>query len=182
MLLCAACSEQLVHVRLPTNVEQLKALGAVLAAYKDDYRVELLVAIFLTYSLCVATSAAVAMRAQPRPWRRLQPCDRRLTTLHALCSLQTFSIPGSLTLCILVGYLFPLYVSVPVMCLVRCYAGARGSATTDTGPPASCRMALSVLCLRTLCRTLSSAISCIACLHSRLIGCTLRYAAVPIAP
>ncbi|CAH1259093.1 TMEM41B [Branchiostoma lanceolatum] len=74
--------EERAAVKLPRNIEDAKALGRVLSAYKEAYYYEVMAGVTVTYIF-----------------------------------LQTFAIPGSIFLSILIGYMFPFPLALFVVCL-----------------------------------------------------------------
>lgn len=80
--------EEKKHIKMPWEIEDAKALGRVLARYKERYYFQVLSAIVVTYIF-----------------------------------LQTFAIPGSISLSILSGFLFPF----PIALLLVCFCSATGA-------------------------------------------------------
>lgn len=80
--------EEKKHIKIPWEIEDAKALGRVLARYKDRYYFQVLSAIIVTYIF-----------------------------------LQTFAIPGSISLSILSGFLF----AFPLALLLVCFCSATGA-------------------------------------------------------
>ncbi|KAI8483965.1 Transmembrane protein 41B [Branchiostoma belcheri] len=74
--------EERAAVKLPRNIEDAKALGRVLSAYKEAYYYEVMAGVTVTYIF-----------------------------------LQTFAIPGSIFLSILIGYMFPFPLALFIVCL-----------------------------------------------------------------
>ncbi|XP_078584809.1 transmembrane protein 41B-like [Branchiostoma floridae x Branchiostoma japonicum] len=74
--------EERAAVKLPRNIEDAKALGRVLSAYKEAYYYEVMAGVIVTYIF-----------------------------------LQTFAIPGSIFLSILIGYMFPFPLALFIVCL-----------------------------------------------------------------
>lgn len=74
-------SSERVHLKIPFNIEDAKALGRVLAKYKELHHNVVLIGIMLVYVF-----------------------------------LQTFAIPGSLFLSILLGFLFNFWTALCVIC------------------------------------------------------------------
>ncbi|KAG8223557.1 hypothetical protein J437_LFUL004431 [Ladona fulva] len=85
--------EEKSHIKLPRDIVDAKLLGQVLYRYKDRYFFEVLLAVFVLYML------------------------------YPLIRLQTFAIPGSISLSILSGFLFPF----PIALLLVCFCSATGA-------------------------------------------------------
>jgi uncharacterized membrane protein YdjX (TVP38/TMEM64 family) len=91
-------SEDRKDLRVPKSFAQLQALNLLLKKYRDVYPFRIVVCFTTVYLLCVHPS-----------------CGRR-GLLIILCSLQAFSLPGSMYLSILGGAVWGMPIALPLAC------------------------------------------------------------------
>ena len=108
-LLIHCSREDLAKLRFPTDIEVAKDLGRVLSKYKNTHYMTVLVAIVVTYVLYPNNNSdgtiiiIIIYITHPQ---------------LLLISLQTFAIPGSISLSILLGFLFPFFLALFIVCTV----------------------------------------------------------------
>ncbi|KAA3675909.1 uncharacterized protein DEA37_0014151 [Paragonimus westermani] len=109
------CSEQKQHIKFPKTVDDLKSLGIVISEYQDNYYWEILLFMGTTYILYPFWVGI--LRSVSLLFRRLCSCIRYPEERSCIHSLQSFMIPGSIFLSVLLGYLFPFPVALGLVAL-----------------------------------------------------------------